>query len=57
MIIDRFRIDDGVNEYAVVIDITEEDRNQLIAEGYQPWSRYISINPEHYGREEQLWVK
>ena len=57
MIIDRFRIDQGVNEYAVVIDITEEDRNQLIAEGYQPWSCYISRNPEHYGREEQLWVK
>lgn len=57
MIIDRFRIDQGVNEYAVVIDITEEDRNQLIAEGYHPWSCYISRNPKHYGREEQLWVK
>ena len=53
----KFKIDNGVNEYATLIEPTEEERKQLISEGYQPWSRYQSRNPEHYGKEEELWIK
>lgn len=55
--IEKFKIDNDVNEYAILIEPTEEERKKLIAEGYQPWSRYQSRNPDHYGREEELWVK
>ena len=60
--IEKFKIDNGVNEYATLIEPTEEERKQLISEGYQPWSRYQSRNPEHYGKENttftvQPWEK
>lgn len=52
--IDKFRISGGVNEYATIQNPDEhkEEREQLIKEGYQPWSRYLKD-----GHEEELWVK
>ena len=52
--IERFYIDGGVNAYATIQepDKHEDERKQLISEGYQPWSRYIND-----GKQEELWVK
>lgn len=52
--IERFRIDGGVNDYAIIQepDNHEDERNQLISEGYQPWSRYVEA-----GKKVELRVK
>ena len=52
--IEKFRIDGGVNDYATIKepDKHEDERKQLIDEGYLPWSRYVKD-----GKEEELWLK
>ena len=52
--IERFRIDGGVNDYAIIQepDNHEDERKLLISEGYQLWSRYVKD-----GKKEELWVK
>ena len=55
--IEKFKNDNEVNEYAKLIELTEEERRQIADEGYQPWSRYMSRDQEHYGREEEIWIK
>ena len=53
--IEKFHIDGGTNDYATIKepDKHEEEREQLISEGYKPWSRYIKED----GKQEELWVK
>ncbi len=59
--IERFRIDGGVNDYATIVEPTEheDERRLLISEGYRPWSRYKIKAEENanYGKIEELWVK
>ena len=57
--IKRFRIDDGKNDYATIIDPEEheDERKQLISEGYQPWSRYKIQAEENFGKIEELFVR
>ena len=52
--IEKFRIDGGVNDYATIQEPDEhkDKRKQLISEGYQPWSRYV-----YDGKQEELFVK
>ena len=52
--IEKFSIDLGVNKYATIQepDKHEDERQQLINEGYQPWSRYFKD-----GKLEELWIK
>lgn len=59
--IERFRIEYGVNDYATIIEPTEheDERKQLMSEGYIPMSRY-KIKAEdspNYGKTEELWLK
>lgn len=53
--IKKFRLDNGLNDYATIYgpDDHEEERKQLIEEGYIPWSTYFTED----GEQEELWVK
>ena len=59
--INKFRIDGGQNDYATIIepDNHENERQQLISEGYMPWSKYKikAKESENYGKVEELWMK
>ena len=59
--IKKFRLNGGQNDYATIVepDKHEDERNQLIAEGYMPWSRYkiMTEESEDFGKIEELWLK
>lgn len=58
--IKKFRINNGQNDYATIIDPDkhEKERQQLIAEGYTPWSRYeIKAEGKNFGKTEELFVR
>lgn len=61
VLIKRFRIDCGQNDYATIIepDAHEDERKQLIAEGYYPWCRYKiqAEKSEDFGKTEELFVR
>ena len=52
--IKKFHIEVVANDYATIQepDKHDDEREQLINEGYKPWSRYVKD-----GKEEELWVK
>ena len=52
--IERWRITNGVNDYATITDPEEheDERKQLEQEGYVLSSRYVKD-----GRREELWYK
>lgn len=51
----------GVNDYATVVepDKHEDERQQLISEGYMSWGRYKVENEDRsdFGKIEELWMK
>lgn len=59
--IERFRIDNGKNDYATVIepDNHEDERQQLISEGYYPWCRYKiqAEDSEYFGKTQELFIR
>ena len=58
--IDKFRIEAGQNDYATIIEPEkhEDERKQLIGEGYMPWGRYkIKAEGTDFGKEEELFVR
>ena len=59
--IKRFRLDYGQNDYATIIEPEKHDdeRKQLIDEGYMPWSRYKirTEGTEDFGKIEELFVR
>jgi len=59
--IERFRIPHGKNDYAIILNPSEheDERKQLISEGYLPCSRYQirAKDSEDYGKTAELWVK
>lgn len=59
--IKKFRIDGGVNDYATIVepDSHEDERKELISEGYMPWSRYKikDKESEDFGKMEEIFVR
>lgn len=59
MIINKFSIPYGENMYATLVDPTEEEKEELKADGYFFWRRYIKEEDDKPGQFfwEELWIK
>lgn len=59
MILNKYRIEHGVNDYATVIEPTENDNEQLTKDGYVRFSSFTikDETSEHYGKYAELWIK
>ena len=59
--INRFRIEQGQNDYATIVEpeLHENERQQLISEGYMPYARYTikAEDNENFGKTEELFVR
>ena len=59
--IEKFRIDFGLNDYATITEPEkhEDERKQLIDEGYMPYARYKikAEKSEKFGKVEELFVR
>ena len=55
----KFNIDGGVNDYAEVIEPSQEEVEELVNDGYVPFSFCTIENKdsEYYGKTQQLWLK